>query len=333
MSRMFERLGRLACCLAMWVSPFALAVCQQVGPSSITPSVAEVPIGGGGMLSSAWHQATFHVICSVGNSGAYTNEMLASGVFAGSSITFEGKSYRLYKTNNAEVMYFGDIAGSDNIPRPFGTSYVHGIYPSSGKLDYPVTVRVRYYSPSASMKPGQYSIAADTLVNGRLKYGSTVLPAEGTWSMSASSFNFGVKAATCTLSLPSAVVLKKIMVGDLPAVDSVAAAGSFGLTINCGVNTIAYSLNARFIDVLDPGNSSTSAVFTTYGTTASGYGLQFLNAGSLIALGPSGDNPLGNTPGGAYVLRKTIDVRYVRTAREIVPGKGVASLTVLLVHQ
>ncbi|AKA24399.1 hypothetical protein PCL1606_29480 [Pseudomonas chlororaphis] len=331
---MFERLGRLACCLAMLVSPFTLAVCQQVGPSSITPSVAEVPIGGGGMLSSAWHQATFHVTCSVSvSNGSYTNEMLASGVFAGSSITFEGKSYRLYKTNNADVMYFGDIAGSDNIPRPFGTSYVHGMTASYGKLDYPVTVRVRYYSPSASMKPGQYSIAANTLVNGRLKYGSTVLPAEGTWSMSASSFNFGVKGATCTLSLPSAVVLKKIMVGDLPAVDSVAAAGSFQLTINCGANTIAYNLNARFIDVLDPGNSSTSANFTTYGPTASGYGLQFLNAGRLITLGPSGDNPLGNTPGGAYVLNKMIDVRYVRTDKKTAPGKGATALTILLEHQ
>ncbi|OLF53817.1 hypothetical protein BTN82_15230 [Pseudomonas chlororaphis] len=151
--------------------------------------------------------------------------------------------------------------------------------------------------------------------------------------MSASAFSFGVKGATCTLNIPnSQVALKKIMMGDLPAVDSVAAAGSFRLTINCGANTPAYTVGMKLVDVADPANSSTNISFVTT-DSKSGYALQLLDGENLMRLGADGNNLLGKTAAGGDVLNKMFDVRYVRTGQKIVPGKGTAAINISLTHQ
>ncbi|MFM0163504.1 fimbrial protein [Paraburkholderia sediminicola] len=141
-----------------------------------------------------------------------------------------------------------------------------------------------------------------------------------------------VSSAACTVTtLSPNVSLDAISTSALKGVDSTAGEKSFPIKLNCpSAETKVY---ITLTDNANPANTSTTLSLKS-GSTASGVGLQVLNAGTPVAFGPDSAAPgnknqwlVGTSSEGPMTIPLT--ARYVQTATKVKAGtvNGVATFT------
>ncbi|MDR5877346.1 fimbrial protein [Caballeronia sp. LZ032] len=170
--------------------------------------------------------------------------------------------------------------------------------------------------------PGSQNVVGYFYVGMAGRYAFRVLSPSGATSITARGCNVTTPAVGITL--PS------VSPSSLSNTGAVAGNTLFSLGLNCAAGT---SVNLTLTDATTPSNTSNVLTLGS-GSTASGVGLQILNGTTPIAYGPD-SSAAGNTnqwsagtaSGGPMTI--PLNVRYIRTANPMTPGKvaGLATFT------
>lgn len=341
MKRIPGRWRLISVALMLCSSPVLAYTCSYIDQTLKLPASMSYLSGGQelSLISSVWHESVAPKALDCMASGEPETVQTftqAVAVDSGKRLALDGRVYTVFRSDDPRIGVIAEI-GDGGVMLPLTVeSQVTGERQliNAGKFSYGLRTRVRLV---ALEKLPAGVIAFPGLA--RLSWQGMKVKGQGSYTGasigSISGTTLEVKAAeTCKLGYPSKVALKKIMMGDLPTVGSSVAAGSFQLTVNCGANTPGYTMGLSVYDptALGGGVGSNNVNLVINGAVASGYGLQLLNAGKPMELGPPSNNIIGSTAAGGDVLNKTIDVRYVRTLPNTVPGKGQAMISVTLIH-
>ncbi|MDR5756383.1 fimbrial protein [Caballeronia sp. LZ035] len=240
-----------------------------------------------------------------------------------------------------------------------GTTSVPGIgYTSSvsgGGLSGPATMDTAINGPSLPNNSGanyfssQVTVMVNLVVTGPVKGGVLTLNPTGVGANGVVGYFFAgnnglyafrvispggatsITARGCNVTTPSVgVTLPSVSPSSLASTGAVAGDTSFSLGLNCSAGT---RVNLTLTDATTPSNTSTVLTLGS-GSTAFGVGMQILNGMTPIAYGPdssaagnSNQWSAGTANGGPMTI--PLNVRYIRTANPITPGKvaGLATFT------
>ncbi|MDR5833240.1 fimbrial protein [Caballeronia sp. LZ034LL] len=240
--------------------------------------------------------------------------------------------------------------GSTSVP---GIGYTSSI--SGGGLSGTATMDTAIDGPSlpnnsgANYFPSQVMVTVKLVVTGPVKAGVLSLNPTGPGSPNVVGYFYvgmngryafrvitpsgatSITARGCSITTPSVgVTLPSVSPSSLSGSGAVAGNTSFALGLNCSAGT---RVNLTLTDATTPSNTSNVLTLGS-GSTASGVGMQILNGTTPIAYGPdssaAGNNnqwSAGTANGGPMTI--PLNVRYIRTANPITPGKvaGLATFT------
>lgn len=234
-----------------------------------------------------------------------------------------------------------------------GIGYTSSI--SGGGLGGPTAMDAEFAAASLPNNSGanyfssQVVVTVNLVVTGPVKAGVLSLNPTGPGSPDVVGFFYvgmnglspfrvispgGVTSITvrgCDVTTPSVgVTLPSVSPSSLSSAGAVAGNTSFSLGLSCSAGT---QVNLTLTDATTPSNTSNVLTLGS-GSTASGVGMQILNGTTPIAYGPdssaAGNNnqwSAGTANGGPMTI--PLNVRYIRTANPITPGKvaGLATFT------
>ncbi|WP_082629685.1 fimbrial protein [Pseudomonas paralactis] len=311
----------------------ALAGCVISG-NKIYPKITDVPYDSGGVISSVWHTGTMMLKCVEMYNGTYTNQMSAVGAVAGTSVVFEGVSYKLYKTNLIDVFYFGTFAVDNGAEQQFGSapyvsSKVTGPGSGTSAFDLKALVKIRFYSSSKSLSSGVRNIDLLDLVRGDINY-STPGVYSGKWIMQSEGFSFVAKGTSCVLTTPAIVKLKQVSIVSIPAIGSTVEGGAFTLSLACNASAPSFKVSYAMTDVYNPANTSTVLTLADEPLKANGIALQLSDEGRAVIFSPPVKSSMGSLTHGA--LSKAMSVQYIRTEKVATPGKITAAVSVTFTY-
>lgn len=312
----------------------ALAGCVISG-DKIYPKITEVPYDSGGVISSIWHTGTMMLKCVGMFNGTYTNQMSTVGAFAGTSVMFEGVSYKLYKTNVVDVFYFGTFAVDNGAKQQFGSAtYVSSkevTGPGSGKsaFDMKALVKIRFYSSSKSLPSGVRNIDILDLVRGDINH-STPGAYSGKWIMQSEGFSFVAKGTSCVLTTPAIVKLKQVSILSIPTMGSTVEGGAFTLSLSCNAGAPSFKVSYAMTDIYNPANTSTVLSLADEPLKAKGIALQLSDEGRAVIFSSPVKSSMGSLTHGA--LSKAMSVQYIRTEKVATPGKTTAAVSVTFTY-
>lgn len=320
----------------------------------IKPTISELQAstsaaGKGGMLSSAWHEATLKLSCTgmIGGSGAvYIYRYYMRPAYAGSGMAFEGQSYPLWLTGNPDVLMIASIAPPNGDFSPITTnSYAYTLSipnpDANGNIQEGVRVRVRYFSKNSNLTAGAKVLNELPLLVGNIEGrnvncnspgGATESECWGRVSpVSVSPLSFNVNSVSCALDVPSLVKMRTLDLTSLSSVGATAEGASFQLGVSCNRAPVSYRVYYSMIDVNNPANTSSNLTLAALAGQASGVALRVLDNGQPVSFGLDGSlKPIGimGITGGTQT--KTLSVGYVRTRDVVSPGKVGAGVSVTL---
>lgn len=352
-----KNLGYLGIFIILLVySSFSSALCQT-DSTYINPTISELQLasnaaGKGGMLSSAWHEATIQLSCtemSTGFSAQYKYGYFMSPTYAGATTLFEGEYYALWSTSDPDIFIIASIATPDGSFSPISSNQ----YAWSMKISKPdannniqeaIRVRVRYFS-KLSLKPGPKVINEIQLLAGVVN-GSGVpctnIPGSGgltncyatTPTVFIRPVSFNVNSISCTLDAPALVKLRPLNISSLPSAGATVEVASFQLGASCDKAPVAYNVYYSMTDVNPPSNTSNNLTLAAIPDQASGVALQVLDDGQPVSFGLKGSlKSIGMMATTGGIQRKMLNVVYVRGNEMVKPGKVNAGVTVTLAYE
>ncbi|WP_308907586.1 fimbrial protein [Pseudomonas canadensis] len=336
-------------------SSFSDAACQE-NNVYIKPTISELQFassaaGKGGMLSSAWHEATIQLSCTdmpTGVGAQYVYNYFMKPTYAGSSTSFEGQNYALWSTSDPDIFIIASIAKPDGSFSSITSSEFDKTIkiskPDANKnIQEPIRVRIRYLSTKSSLKPGLKVINEIPLLVGVVSgsgVACTARPGGLTDCYSRvspvviSPASFNVNRVSCTLDAPALVKLRPLNISSLPSAGATVEVASFQLGASCNKSPVAYNVYYSMTDVNTPSNTSNNLTLAALPDQASGVALQVLDDGKAVSFGFKGSlNSIGMMATTGGIKRKMLNVVYIRGNEMVKPGKVNAGVTVTLAYE
>jgi type 1 fimbria pilin len=290
------------------------------------------------MISKSWHQFNGEIYCR-GGAGQYVRLYLESsyGEVASPYYVFEGKAYAVMATNasNVGVVFSVGIVGGEFLPFYQSGINFFNLSLSESVPSKQVSVIIRYrFVALGKILPGDYSVSMNA--NGRMllrDYGS-FSPNNVAWVYSSAN-KISVNNASCKLTVPASVSLRRTTMALIPSVGSTQDGATFKMSVSCPAAYASYKVLYAMTDVNTPANTSDRLSLAPIAGSAKGIALQLLDGDTPIKFAPESSltapttsfGTMG-TAGGSLV--KQLTARYIRTAPAATPGLLKANASIVL---
>jgi type 1 fimbria pilin len=293
------------------------------------------------MISKSWHLFNKNDLATCRQVTSGGEERIALLNVYGEkygNYVFEGETYNLIGTNIDNVAVILAVGTSVDRYKPFYGSYETSFSSfsysnASERKTLNVVFRYRFVA-LGKIAPGAFKVGT---MSGALLVRSyeTLMSDNLVWFTVSPSSNLSVNNASCKLTVPASVSLRRTTMALIPTVGSTQDGATFKMSVSCPAAYASYKVLYAMTDVNTPANTSDRLSLAPIAGSAKGIALQLLDGDTPIKFAPESSltapttsfGTMG-TAGGSLV--KQLTARYIRTAPAATPGLLKANASIVL---